>query len=53
MKSKPKKEQTPMEKLTQNYEKFMKNKEVNENGKELFDKTIKKATTTKSSKKTK
>ena len=32
-----------MEKLTQNYEKFMKGKEINPNGKELFDKTLKKA----------
>jgi hypothetical protein len=33
MKAKKKKEQTPMEKLTQNYEKFIKDKEVNEDGK--------------------
>jgi hypothetical protein len=37
-----KKEQTPMEKLTKGYEKFMKNKEVNPKGRELFDKTLKK-----------
>ena len=36
-----------MEKLTQGYEKFIKGKEVNNNGKALFEKTIKKATTTK------
>jgi hypothetical protein len=39
-----KKETTPMEKLTQGYEKFIKRKETNENGKKLFDKTLKKAT---------
>lgn len=43
MKSKKKKEQTPMEKLTRNYEKFMKDKEINPDGKELFDKTLKNA----------
>ena len=36
-----------MEKLTQGYEKFIKGKEVNNNGKALFEKAIKKATTTK------
>jgi hypothetical protein len=36
--------QTPMDKLTQGYEKFIKGKEVNDKGKELFDKAIKKAT---------
>ena len=45
-----KKEKTPMEKLTQNHEKFMKDKEVNPNGKELFDKTLKKATKQRGSK---
>ena len=39
-----KKEQTSMEKLTQGYEKFVKNKETNDKGKELFSKVIKKAT---------
>ena len=36
---------TPMEKLTTGYEKFIKGKELNSNGKELFDRTIKKAAT--------
>ncbi|MEO6670535.1 MAG: hypothetical protein ABIN36_13715 [Ferruginibacter sp.] len=39
-----KKAQTPMEKLTQGYEKFIKGKKVNNNGKDLFDKVLKKAT---------
>lgn len=34
---------TPMEKLTQDYEKVIKGKELNKNGKQLFDKAIKKA----------
>jgi hypothetical protein len=51
MKSKKKKEKTPMEKITQNYEKFIKDKEVNENGKELFDKALKKAINKKKNKK--
>lgn len=38
-----KKKSTPMEKLTRNYEKFIKGKENNENGKKQFDKSIKKA----------
>lgn len=42
-----KKELTPMEKLTQGYEKFIKGKETNTKGKELFDKAIKKASTSK------
>lgn len=42
MKSK-KKEPTPMEKLTAGYETFIKGKKVNNNGKDLFDKAIKKA----------
>lgn len=42
-----KKEQTPMEKLTQGYEKFIKGKELNNDGKILFDKAIKKATSIK------
>jgi len=33
-----KKGKTPMEKLTQNHEKFMKDKDVNPKGKELFNK---------------
>jgi hypothetical protein len=45
MKNKQKKgEQTPIGKLTQNYEKFIKDKELNQNGKELFGKILKKAT---------
>lgn len=32
-----------MEKLTQNYEKFMKGRQTNDNGEELFEKAIKKA----------
>lgn len=38
-----KKTPTPMEKLTAGYEKFIKGKELNNDGKEQFDKTIKKA----------
>lgn len=45
-----KKKQTPMEKLTQGYEKFIKGKEVNKNGKKLFNKTLKKATKQRGSK---
>jgi hypothetical protein len=40
---KSKKILSPMEKLTQGYEEFIKGKELNKNGKQLFDKTIKKA----------
>jgi hypothetical protein len=39
-----KKKKTPMDKLTQGYEKFIKGKESQEKGKELFDKAIKKTT---------
>lgn len=35
---------TPMEKLTQGYERFIKGKELSEGGKKNFDKAIKKAT---------
>lgn len=38
-----KKALTPMEKLTAGYEDFIKGKELNKKGKELFDKVIKKA----------
>jgi hypothetical protein len=38
-----KKEKTQMEKLTQNYEKFIKGKEVKKDGKKLFEKTLGKA----------
>ena len=50
MKSKGKKEKTPMEKLTQNYEKFIEGKETNPKGKELFNKTLKKASKPRGSK---
>lgn len=38
-----KKEPTPMEKLTAGYETFIKGKEVNNNGKNLFNAVLKKA----------
>ena len=38
-----KKEKTPIEKLTAGYEKFIKGKEVNKNGKIQFEKTLIKA----------
>lgn len=38
-----KKKQTPMEKLTAGYEKFIKGKEVKKDGKASFDKVVKKA----------
>ena len=41
------KKKTPMEKLTAGYEEFIKGKELNPNGKELFEKAIKKAATSK------
>jgi len=43
--SKGKKEKKPvsMDKLTEGYEDFIKGKEVNESGKETFDKALKKA----------
>lgn len=34
---------TPMEKLTARYEDFIKGKEINNKGRELFDKVVKKA----------
>jgi hypothetical protein len=37
------KKQTPMEKLTQGYEKFIKSRELSKEGKQAFDKAIKKA----------
>lgn len=43
MKSQIKKGVTPMEKLTQGYEKFIKGQELKEGGKKQFDKAIKKA----------
>jgi hypothetical protein len=39
--------QTPMEKLTQGYEKFIKGQGLNKDGKDQFDKAIKKAATPK------
>jgi hypothetical protein len=48
MKAKAKKrERLTPEQLDANYNKFMKGKELANNGKELFDKVIKKAVTTK------
>jgi hypothetical protein len=41
MKSKKKKSQTPMDKLTKNYNKFIKGKEFNEDGKSEFEKGLK------------
>lgn len=38
-----KKDFSPMEKLTQGYEKFVKDKETNSKGKELFERAIKKS----------
>jgi len=38
-----KKEKTPMEKLTAGYDKFIKGKETQSRGKDIFDKAIKKA----------
>jgi hypothetical protein len=43
MKAKKKKEKPPMDKLTQGYEKFIEGKETNPKGKDLFNKTLKKA----------
>ena len=40
---KMKKEPSQMDKVTAGYEQFIKGKKVNKNGKELFDKAIKKA----------
>ena len=39
----PKKVKTPMDKLNQGYEKFIKGKEQNQGGKNTFDKTLKKS----------
>lgn len=47
MKSSAKAELTPMEKLTQGYEKFIKGQELKKNGKGAFNKAIKKAVATK------
>ncbi len=42
-----KKSKTPMEKLTQGYEKFIKGKELAQGGKDAFNKALKKAVKTK------
>lgn len=44
------KEKTPMEKLTQGYEKFIKGKKTSQGGKKAFNKTLKKATKSRGSK---
>lgn len=43
-------EKTPMEKLTQGYEKFIKGKETINDGKKLFERALKKATKQRGSK---
>ena len=43
MKVQKKNELTPMEKLTQGYEKFIKGRELVQGGKDAFNKAIKKA----------
>ncbi|MFT3909855.1 MAG: hypothetical protein QM737_10550 [Ferruginibacter sp.] len=45
-----KKKEITMEELTKNYSTFIKGKEINKNGKDLFDKTLKKAVKPRSSK---
>jgi hypothetical protein len=52
MKRKPKKnkKKTPMEELTQGYEKFIEGKEVDPKGAEKFDKVLKKAVKPRSAK---
>jgi hypothetical protein len=47
---KGKKEKTPMEKLTAGYDKFIKGKEANPNGKTAFEKVVKKAVKPRSAK---
>lgn len=42
-----KKKQSPMDKLTGGYERFIRSKEIKENGKEQFEKAVKKATKSK------
>ncbi|MDB5227298.1 MAG: hypothetical protein JWN78_1491 [Bacteroidota bacterium] len=41
----PKKEKTSMEKLTAGYEKFIKGKKLNKDGKQSFEEVIKKTVT--------
>jgi hypothetical protein len=48
--AKEKKELTPMEKLTAGYEDFIKGKELNNKGRELFDKAVKKVVKPRSAK---
>jgi hypothetical protein len=48
--AKKKKELTPMEKLTAGYEDFIKGKELNKKGRELFDKVVKKTAKPRSAK---
>jgi hypothetical protein len=48
--AKKKKELTPMEKLTAGYEHFVKGKKLNNKGRKLFDKVLKKATKPRSAK---
>lgn len=43
-----KKEKTPMDRLTAGYNKLMKGKKVNDNGKQLFENAIKKTAKSKS-----
>jgi hypothetical protein len=43
VKKEAKGKKTPMEKLTSGYEEFIKGKKVNKKGKNLFEKTLKKA----------
>lgn len=50
MKAKNKKEPIPMDRLTAGYEKFIKGKEINNNGRIAFDKAIKKASKPRSAK---
>ena len=47
MAKKKKKERKSIDELTKGYEDFIKGKETNANGRELFEKTIKKAATVK------
>jgi hypothetical protein len=47
---KGKKEKTPIEKLTSGYDKFIKGKEANPNGKAAFEKVVKKAAKPRSAK---
>ncbi len=45
-----KKEKTPMEKLTEGYEKFIKDKKTDKGGKQAFEKALKEATKQRGSK---